>query len=86
MIKMTCETLTPEEIEVIRVQIAEAELALHKLRIGGGVAAFQDQNGERVEYRATNIYGLISHINSLRLRIGMCPMQGVVSRPAGVIL
>lgn len=81
-----CGSLTPEEVDAIKLLIAEAEKAYHQLMIGGGVAAFTDQNGERVEYRASNKTGLISYINWLRMRIGEPPMCGIVSAPAGVYL
>lgn len=81
-----CENLTQEQIDAIKLLIDQAEAAYHKLMIGGGVAAFTDQNGERVEYRAANRTSLIAYINQLRARIGLPPMCGIVASPAGVFL
>lgn len=78
--------LTPAEIAAKKLLLAEAEKALHQINIGGGVRVLSDQNGERVEFGSANRYGLIAYINQLRTELGMCPMQGYVSRPMGVFL
>lgn len=81
-----CQTLTPDERDKLMAMLAEAEKAYHKLMLGGSVAAFTDQNGERVEYRAANRVSLLSYINQLRGRLGLPPTCGVVGRPLGFIL
>lgn len=78
--------LTPVEIAAKKLLLAEAEAALHKLNIGGGVRVFVDQNGERVEYGSTNRVGLIAYINQLRAELGMCALPGIVSPPMRVFL
>ena len=81
-----CQNLTPEEKAKLEAWLASAENAYHQLQIGGGVAEFTDQNGERVVYRAANRVSLIAYINQLRIRLGLDPMCGVVGSPIGVIL
>jgi hypothetical protein len=54
---------TPAEL------LAEAKAARHKLVIGQLARVFMDQNGERVEYTATNIKALDAYISSLEGQI-----------------
>ena len=82
----SCAPLTTEERATLEARRVEAEAAYHTLLIGGTVREFHDQNGERVVYSSSNRAGLIGYINLLRHQLGMCPMQGVVARPAGVFL
>jgi len=46
-------------------QLEEARTARHKLATGQLARVFMDQNGERVEFVATNIALLDAHIRSL---------------------
>lgn len=46
-------------------QLEEAKLARHKLATGQLARVFMDQNGERVEFVATNIAQLDAHIRTL---------------------
>ena len=47
-------------------KLVEAETAYHNLIIGGAVRVVVDQNGERVEYTATNAAKLLAYIADLR--------------------
>lgn len=78
-----CTPLTDIERAALLLQLAEAEKAYHTLMIGGTVAAFTDQNGERIEYRAGNQAKLFVYINQLRGRLGLGMMCGVVAPPMG---
>jgi hypothetical protein len=46
-------------------QLEEAKEARHKLVTGQLARVFMDQNGERVEFVATNIAALDAHIRTL---------------------
>lgn len=46
--------------------LVEAETAYHKLMTGTLARVFVDQNGERVEYTATNAARLSAYIQSLK--------------------
>lgn len=81
-----CTPLSDAERAALLAYLADAEKAYHALMIGGGVAAFTDQNGEKVEYRASNRLTLIGYINQLRGRLGLEPMCGLVAAPLGVYL
>lgn len=63
----------------LQTMLNEAELAFHKLMLGGAVTVVVDQNGERVEYAAGNINRLSAYIFSLRMQLGL-----VTGRPLGV--
>lgn len=79
-------TLTTEERAAYEAQLAEAQAAYHSVMIGGHVREFYDQNGERIVYSSTSRTALLSYINWLRGQLGMCALEGFVSRPAGVYL
>lgn len=81
-----CTPLTDAERTALLAQLAQAEAAYHTLMIGGTVAAFTDQNGERIEYRAGDRNQLFLYINRLRGRLGMGSMCGIVQRPMGYFL
>lgn len=81
-----CQSLTDEERAKLQSWLDAAENAYHQLQVGGGVAEFTDQNGERVVYRAANRGNLIAYINQLRTRLGLGPMCGLVSAPMGFII
>lgn len=84
---MTCyPPLSDEERATLQGYLRDAEKAYHTLRIGGSVASFTDQNGERVEYRAANRNDLFVYISQLRARLGLAPLCGMVGTPIGVIL
>lgn len=83
---MRCE-LTPEDRAKYTENLRLAEAAYHSLMIGGAVADFTDQNGERVRYTSARKPDLLNYINWLRGQLGMCPFGlAAVSRPAGVYL
>ena len=56
-------------LQVLKNRKAEAEEALHELEIGQQVSVFVDQNGERVEYRASQSSKLRTYIAELDRRI-----------------
>lgn len=63
--------LTTLERETYTLRLAEAEQAYHDFRMGGSARVFVDQNGERIEYAATNISGLRSYILELKTILGL---------------
>ncbi len=69
-------TLTAEQTAVYTAYLADAEAAYHQYRMGQVVRVFVDQNGERIEYSATNIAGLRSYILELKNLLG---------QPSGII-
>lgn len=87
---MSCCTPITDPAERARIEalLTKAEAAYANFMIGGQVASFTDQNGERVEYRAANRGNLLTYINQLRAMLGRPPMPmcGVISRPMGVFL
>lgn len=64
-------------------QLAEARLARHKLATGQLARVFMDQNGERVEFVATNIDMLDSYIRTLEALVS--PTTYRSPRPIGFI-
>lgn len=64
-------------------QLAEAKAARHKLATGQMARVFMDQNGERVEFVATNIAMLDAHIRSLEALAN--PVSFRTPRPIGFI-
>ena len=62
--------LTTEQRAVLTARLADAEQAYHDFRMGNSARVFVDQNGERVEYAATNINGLRSYILELKGLLG----------------
>lgn len=63
--------LSDEDRILYTQRLKEAEAALHKVSLGGGVRTFVDQNGERVEYTAANRAGLRAYILELKLALGL---------------
>jgi len=63
--------LTTEQRAAYTTRLAQAEQAYHDLRMGGMARVFVDQNGERVEYAATNVGGLRSYILELKTTLGL---------------
>ncbi len=57
----------------LKVQLAEAEAAYHRLMLGQGVAEFRDQNGETVKYTTASVSRLRSYILELRSQLGISP-------------
>jgi len=79
--------LTPEEREALLAKLAKAEAVYESLMLGGGAKEFTDQNGEKIVYTAANAKQLLSWINMLRSRLGMCAWNPIPwARPAGVYL
>lgn len=63
-------TLTPEQITLYTTRLTEAEAALHTLNIGQQARVFVDQNGERVEFTATNRAALRAYVMELKTILG----------------
>lgn len=64
-------------------QLEEAKTARHKLVTGQLARVFMDQNGERVEFVATNIAQLDAYITSLEALVN--PSTYRAPRPIGFI-
>lgn len=62
-------------------QLEEAKTARHKLATGQLARVFMDQNGERVEFLATNIATLDAHIRSLEALVNPSTIR--TPRPIG---
>lgn len=61
--------LTAAERLVVQAQLDEAVAAYHQLTIGQQARVVVDQNGERVEFTASNSAKLASYITSLRMKL-----------------
>lgn len=60
--------MTDAELTVLTDKITAAENAYHSLMVGTMARVFVDQNGERVEFTATNrsqLYAYIAELKSL---------------------
>ena len=68
--------LTDIERATYVTRLAEAEQAYHDFRMGNSARVFVDQNGERIEYAATNINGLRAYIMELK---------GLLGLPSGIV-
>ena len=64
-----------------QAQLDEAKAARHKLVTGQLVRVFMDQNGERVEYTATNLSALDGYIRKLEGELAGTPSR----KPIGFI-
>ena len=58
--------LSTAERVVITARLAEAQKAYHSLQIGTSARVVVDQNGERVEFTATNSTKLKAYIQELQ--------------------
>jgi hypothetical protein len=67
---MSC-TLTPEQLVVLQARLDEARIAYHELLTGVKPRVVVDQNGERVEFSATNRQQLYLYIKELEAIL--CP-------------
>lgn len=64
----------PTQLAILKVRLAEAELAYHQLALGGQARVIVDQNGERVEFTAGNKGTLAQYIVTLKAQIGPEPL------------
>lgn len=64
-------------------RLDQAKEAKHKLATGQLARVFMDQNGERVEYTATNMAQLSSYIASLEAEIA--GVNRLARKPVGFI-
>lgn len=58
---------TPEQLQA---KLVQAETAYHNLMTGKSVKVVVDQNGERVEFAASNSTKLLQYIQWLRRQLG----------------
>lgn len=56
---------------VTQQMLNDAEAAYHALMIGGAVAEFTDQNGEKVRYTAAKKHDLLAYIEWLKGQLGL---------------
>lgn len=68
--------LTSEERATLTTRLAEAENALHQLSMGTMARIYVDQNGERVEFTATNSMRLRAYILELKALLGKATGHG----------
>lgn len=68
--------LTTEETALYTTRLTEAESALHQLMMGQMARVFVDQNGERVEFTATNASRLRAYIYELKSKLGKISTTG----------
>lgn len=61
---MTC------DLTALTAQYEAAKLAYHNLMTGKMPRVIVDQNGERVEFTATNRTGLLNYIKELEQKLG----------------
>lgn len=75
--------LTDEQRTALLAQLADAEAAYHRLMTGTSARVVVDQNGERVEFTATNRTQLYAYIMSLKSQLGLLqPACGLPLGPA----
>lgn len=60
----------------LQSRLAEAEQAYHEFQMGRTPRVFVDQNGERIEYSATNIRSLAAYISALKFQISGASQSG----------
>lgn len=58
--------LSTEERALLQTRLTAAEAAYHELLLGTSARVVVDQNGERVEYTATNRTALKAYIQELK--------------------
>lgn len=62
---------TAEQCETYRTRLAEADEALHKLRLGGGIVSVR--MGEKtIEYSAASVADLASYVSMLQAKVDSC--------------
>lgn len=69
---------TPEEIAALRALIAEARSSYHSLMTGTMARVVVDQDGQRVEFTATNAARLYQYIGQLE---ALLPVDAGFCRP-----
>lgn len=74
--------LSDAERLVYQTRLTKAEIAYDELITGKAVKRFVDQNGETVEYSATNLSNLASYIESLKQLLN--PALARYSRPRAI--
>jgi len=70
--------LTDEERAVLETRLAEADAALHKLRMGGQAVEVRTET-ESVKYAAADVGRLAAYVAMLRRQLGRTPRAGAIS-------
>lgn len=65
-------SLTPEQCDALKAQLADAEKQYHSLITGTMARVVVDQNGQRVEFTAANRSTLGAYIASLQSQVSSC--------------
>lgn len=82
---MSCPPLTDAEKTAIRARITKLEAAYDAIMSGTAIRKFVDQNGESVEYSATNATSLLKLINDLKAMLDCTFAKRYKPRPMGFI-
>lgn len=77
--------LTAEQRVILTTRLADARQSYHQLAIGNAARVIVDQNGERVEFTASNKGTLAAYIVSLESQLSQVPAALRTLGPAGFI-
>lgn len=77
--------LTDAERAILQARLDKAEIAYDAIMTGKGVRKFVDQNGESVEYSATNLELLRAYIAELKALLNPCYARFQRPRPIGFL-
>lgn len=69
-------------LATLQTRLDQAEEAYHQLMLGTAVRVFVDQNGERIEYFASDKAKLAAYIKQLKFQIDNSSQEG----PMGITL
>lgn len=69
-------TLTAAERATLTTRLEEAEAAYHSVLMGRSARVFVDQNGERIEYTASNATRLAAYIAELKRQLDCTTATG----------
>lgn len=73
--------LSDEDRLMWEARLKEAQKAHHELLTGSGVAAFTDQNGERVSFSKVDLKALKQYIADLVALLGTAPTAVTSTHP-----
>ena len=68
-------------LQQYQLWLAEAQMALHTVQLGGQPVVVVDQSGERVEYSRTNPLALLKYIAYLQSQINILMGVAVTGGP-----
>jgi hypothetical protein len=77
--------LTDAERLILQTRLDKAKAARHDLLTGQAIKRFVDQNGEQVEYSATNISALERYISELECKLSPAMNRYTRPRPIGFV-